>query len=107
MADQVLPYEGASYHCSDSVLDARKVGEEVRFCAADDLHSLVRCARELASCNCLAFKTEMEQLGKNDFEGIKKFWAQKLGGPWKAAVAAADAVQYSNLKHAFAELHID
>lgn len=107
LKDVLEEYAGAGHHCSDAVLDALKAGMRVKFRPADDLHSLLRTARELTACNRSSFRVQLDSLDYNDFEGIQRFWQVKLRGVWMEAVAAAEACDYQAMKAFFDNMNLD
>jgi len=91
-------YVGSCHHCSTAVLNQREANDLVKFRPADDLHSLVRTARELVSCSPNYFRSELEQLHADNFGQISAFWSKKLEGYWEQAVIAAEDSDYQSFE---------
>jgi hypothetical protein len=74
----------------------------IYFEASDDLHSLIRCARELVAINHRHFRASRDNCAEN--KDLIRFWNEKLSGKcWTPLVEYANNCNYSDLKKCFVE----
>jgi hypothetical protein len=97
----LLPYHGTQSNASDrllALLSQKK--KKISVTPVDDLHSLIRCARELVAVDRDEFDYSMAEAKKD--ETLRTFWDKKLDGDWWQMLSKhADSCDYKALRNDF------